>query len=145
MEVEVDKAETSSSMHEDEFSLDEVLSTKSDGSKPLLNAPSDGGWKQKEVIDSELMFTSTVSYYVCLIMLCGFLVLISKLISWQDWARRGGSKKIIDHFHDLVPDMALHFPFELDAFQKEVLIVHNSLFVYWHSYGYLNLRMQNYL
>lgn len=36
------------------------------------------------------------------------------------WAVRGGSESIAEHFHDLVPDKALDFPFELDAFQKEV-------------------------
>jgi len=32
------------------------------------------------------------------------------------------SDRIVDCFHQLVPDMALEFPFELDAFQKEVFI-----------------------
>ncbi|XP_028758762.1 DExH-box ATP-dependent RNA helicase DExH11 isoform X3 [Neltuma alba] len=86
LDAEVDKAKVSSSMHEDEFSLDEVLSTKSEGSKPLIDASSDGGQQQKEA-----------------------------------WARCRGSKEIIDHFHELVPDMALQFPFELDAFQKEAI------------------------
>lgn len=37
------------------------------------------------------------------------------------WAVTGGSDGIADHFNDLVPDMALDFPFELDAFQKEAI------------------------
>lgn len=41
----------------------------------------------------------------------------------QVWAVTGGSDGIADNFNELVPDMALDFPFELDAFQKEVLIV----------------------
>ncbi|CAI9264017.1 unnamed protein product [Lactuca saligna] len=35
------------------------------------------------------------------------------------WAVTGGSDGIADNFSELVPDMALDFPFELDAFQKE--------------------------
>ncbi|KAI7756452.1 hypothetical protein M8C21_002341 [Ambrosia artemisiifolia] len=37
------------------------------------------------------------------------------------WAVTGGSEGIADHFNELVPDMALDFPFELDAFQKEAI------------------------
>ncbi|KAK9078766.1 hypothetical protein SSX86_002824 [Deinandra increscens subsp. villosa] len=37
------------------------------------------------------------------------------------WAVSGGSDGIADHFDELVPDMALDFPFELDAFQKEAI------------------------
>ncbi|XP_024988719.1 DExH-box ATP-dependent RNA helicase DExH11 isoform X1 [Cynara cardunculus var. scolymus] len=37
------------------------------------------------------------------------------------WAVTGGSDGIADHFDELVPDMALDFPFELDAFQKEAI------------------------
>ncbi|CAN1329093.1 DExH-box ATP-dependent RNA helicase DExH11 [Linum perenne] len=33
----------------------------------------------------------------------------------------GGSDWITEHFNELVPDMALSFPFELDAFQKEAI------------------------
>ncbi|CAI0475515.1 unnamed protein product [Linum tenue] len=33
----------------------------------------------------------------------------------------GGSDWIAKHFYELVPDMALNFPFELDAFQKEAI------------------------
>ena len=40
----------------------------------------------------------------------------------QVWAVTRGSDGIADNFNDLVPDMALDFPFELDAFQKEVAI-----------------------
>lgn len=64
---------------------------------------------------------------------------IGKLISWQAWSIRGGSKAITDHFHELVPDLALEFPFELDAFQKEVYINDNSLLIYPISTGYINL------
>ncbi|GMP89554.1 hypothetical protein CsSME_00041078 [Camellia sinensis var. sinensis] len=41
----------------------------------------------------------------------------------EGWAISGDSEGIAEHFHELVPDMALEFPFELDKFQKEVLIV----------------------
>ncbi|CAH1423609.1 unnamed protein product [Lactuca virosa] len=37
------------------------------------------------------------------------------------WAVTGGSDGIADNFNELVPDMALDFPFELDAFQKEAI------------------------
>ncbi|GMP92764.1 hypothetical protein CsSME_00042852 [Camellia sinensis var. sinensis] len=40
----------------------------------------------------------------------------------EGWAISGGSEGIAEHFHELVPDMALEFPFELDKFQKEVLM-----------------------
>lgn len=33
----------------------------------------------------------------------------------------GGSEWISRHFYELIPDMALDFPFELDAFQKEAI------------------------
>ncbi|XP_038706766.1 DExH-box ATP-dependent RNA helicase DExH11 isoform X2 [Tripterygium wilfordii] len=39
----------------------------------------------------------------------------------QAWAVTGGSEGIVSSFYELVPDMALHFPFELDAFQKEAI------------------------
>ena len=47
---------------------------------------------------------------------------IRKLCFWQAWARHEASGQIADHFHEHVPDMALEFPFELDAFQKEVYL-----------------------
>ncbi|KAK7305341.1 hypothetical protein VNO77_43246 [Canavalia gladiata] len=37
------------------------------------------------------------------------------------WAMHEASDQIADRFHELVPDMALEFPFELDAFQKEAI------------------------
>ncbi|XP_024026737.1 DExH-box ATP-dependent RNA helicase DExH11 isoform X1 [Morus notabilis] len=37
------------------------------------------------------------------------------------WAVTGGSEWTSRRFHELVPDMALDFPFELDAFQKEAI------------------------
>lgn len=40
--------------------------------------------------------------------------------TWQLWAVTADKDGIADHFHELVPDMALEFPFELDKFQKEV-------------------------
>lgn len=40
---------------------------------------------------------------------------------WQAWAVSGGNEAA-ERFHELVPDMALDFPFELDNFQKEVLL-----------------------
>lgn len=42
-------------------------------------------------------------------------------VSMQAWVISGGHEGIGHHFHELVPDMALDFPFELDTFQKEVV------------------------
>ncbi|GAV74483.1 DEAD domain-containing protein/Helicase_C domain-containing protein/DSHCT domain-containing protein/rRNA_proc-arch domain-containing protein [Cephalotus follicularis] len=52
------------------------------------------------------------------------------------WADIGGDEGIADCFNELVPDMALEFPFELDKFQKEA-IYHlekgDSVFVAAHT------------
>ncbi|XP_023525002.1 DExH-box ATP-dependent RNA helicase DExH11 isoform X2 [Cucurbita pepo subsp. pepo] len=54
----------------------------------------------------------------------------------QAWVVVGGREEISLHFHELVPDMALDFPFELDTFQKEA-IYHlekgDSVFVAAHT------------
>ncbi|KAL6967625.1 Antiviral helicase ski2 [Sarracenia purpurea var. burkii] len=39
----------------------------------------------------------------------------------EAWAISGDGDGIAEHFHELVPDMALEFPFELDKFQKEAI------------------------
>lgn len=39
----------------------------------------------------------------------------------ESWAICENSKHIADRFHELVPDLALEFPFELDRFQKEAI------------------------
>ncbi|WRX33604.1 DEAD/DEAH box helicase domain - like 8 [Theobroma cacao] len=39
----------------------------------------------------------------------------------EAWAVSGGSEGIADHFYELVPDMAIEYPFELDTFQKEAI------------------------
>lgn len=39
----------------------------------------------------------------------------------EAWALTGGSEDIARHFHELVPEMALAFPFELDKFQMEAI------------------------
>ncbi|TKY47117.1 ATP-dependent RNA helicase SKI2 [Spatholobus suberectus] len=39
----------------------------------------------------------------------------------EAWAKHEASERIVDCFHELVPDVALEFPFELDAFQKEAI------------------------
>ncbi|KAK6163790.1 hypothetical protein DH2020_000654 [Rehmannia glutinosa] len=52
------------------------------------------------------------------------------------WALSGGSEEIAERFHDLVPDMALNFPFELDPFQKEAIFYlekGDSVFVAAHT------------
>ncbi|XP_025811051.1 DExH-box ATP-dependent RNA helicase DExH11 isoform X3 [Panicum hallii] len=37
------------------------------------------------------------------------------------WALVGGDEDIVTNFYNLVPDMAIDFPFELDKFQKEAI------------------------
>lgn len=52
------------------------------------------------------------------------------------WVVSGDSKKIEEHFNDLVPDLALDFPFELDLFQKEAIYYlekGDSVFVAAHT------------
>lgn len=51
------------------------------------------------------------------------LSLLFALIDEQAWVVVGGREEISLRFHELVPDMALDFPFELDTFQKEVVII----------------------
>ncbi|KAJ4965981.1 hypothetical protein NE237_017830 [Protea cynaroides] len=54
----------------------------------------------------------------------------------EAWAASGGSEGIADHFGELVPDMALDFPFELDTFQKEAIYYlekGDSVFVAAHT------------
>ncbi|KAG8387912.1 hypothetical protein BUALT_Bualt02G0070700 [Buddleja alternifolia] len=54
----------------------------------------------------------------------------------EGWALSGGSDEIMERFHELVPDMALSFPFELDPFQKEAIFYlerGESVFVAAHT------------
>ncbi|XP_073062145.1 DExH-box ATP-dependent RNA helicase DExH11 isoform X2 [Primulina eburnea] len=54
----------------------------------------------------------------------------------EEWALSGGSEEIAERFHELVPDMALTFPFELDSFQKEAIYYlerGDSVFVAAHT------------
>ncbi|XP_063947623.1 DExH-box ATP-dependent RNA helicase DExH11 isoform X2 [Daucus carota subsp. sativus] len=54
----------------------------------------------------------------------------------EAWAVSGGSESIAERFHDLIPDKALDFPFELDAFQKEAIYYlekGDSVFVAAHT------------
>jgi antiviral helicase SKI2 len=46
------------------------------------------------------------------------LVIVKSVV--QVWAVMEGVEGIASNFLNLVPDMALTFPFELDTFQKEV-------------------------
>ncbi|KAJ8749712.1 hypothetical protein K2173_012263 [Erythroxylum novogranatense] len=54
----------------------------------------------------------------------------------EAWAFSGSGEGIAEHFSEIVPDMAISFPFELDAFQKEA-IYHlekgDSVFVAAHT------------
>ncbi|KAM7256254.1 hypothetical protein ACFE04_011995 [Oxalis oulophora] len=52
------------------------------------------------------------------------------------WAIIGDSERIADRFDELVPDLALEFPFELDKFQKEAIYYlerGDSVFVAAHT------------
>ncbi|KAL5748007.1 hypothetical protein ACOSQ2_025304 [Xanthoceras sorbifolium] len=54
----------------------------------------------------------------------------------EAWAVSGGSEEIADRFYELVPDLALDFPFELDSFQKEAIYYlerGDSVFVAAHT------------
>lgn len=54
----------------------------------------------------------------------------------EAWALTGGSEEIANHFYELVPNMALDFPFELDKFQKEAIYYlekGDSVFVAAHT------------
>nr|GLL30960.1 DExH-box ATP-dependent RNA helicase DExH11 isoform X2 [Ipomoea trifida] len=39
----------------------------------------------------------------------------------EAWAVTGDNKEVVERFNDLIPDMALTFPFQLDPFQKEAI------------------------
>lgn len=85
-EVEVDKVEVSSSMHGNEFSLDEILSTESEVSKLHLDESSDGGGlSQKEASDCELIMPSAFTQLMFLHMHCGFFV-----VYWKAYCGRLG-------------------------------------------------------
>ncbi|KAM1226769.1 hypothetical protein ACFX13_006192 [Malus domestica] len=52
------------------------------------------------------------------------------------WAISGGTEYIAENFHDLVPNKAMDFPFELDKFQKEAIYYlekGDSVFVAAHT------------
>ncbi|KAL3530840.1 hypothetical protein ACH5RR_010162 [Cinchona calisaya] len=54
----------------------------------------------------------------------------------EAWVVSGEGEKIVEQFHELVPDMALTFPFELDPFQKEAIYYlerGDSVFVAAHT------------
>ncbi|KAG9154188.1 hypothetical protein Leryth_000664 [Lithospermum erythrorhizon] len=54
----------------------------------------------------------------------------------KGFAVTGGGEGIAEHFHELVPDLALQFPFELDGFQKEAIYYlekGDSVFVAAHT------------
>ncbi|XP_051134448.1 DExH-box ATP-dependent RNA helicase DExH11 isoform X2 [Andrographis paniculata] len=54
----------------------------------------------------------------------------------EGWALRHGTEEIAERFNELVPDMALSFPFELDPFQKEAIFYlerGDSVFVAAHT------------
>ncbi|KAJ7959741.1 DExH-box ATP-dependent RNA helicase [Quillaja saponaria] len=87
LEAEVIKEEVSSSAHEHQLSLDEILSVESGGSRLNLDGLIDGGGPQHK----------------------------------EAWAISGVSERIADLFYELLPDMVLEFPFELDKFQKEAI------------------------
>lgn len=69
---------------------------------------------------------SIVGYFClcpCLIqlqLLHGGFVDDCSTICLQAWALVGGTEEIVGSFNELVPNMAVEYPFELDKFQKEV-------------------------
>lgn len=115
LEAELNSDTTPGGVFDPESSiLDEILSVESGGSISILQRTGDsGGPEHKEV------------NITCSVVCNTFLVIIfvNDCLYLQAWAIREGGEEIAEHFHELVPDMALEFPFELDNFQKEVLIV----------------------
>lgn len=110
------------------FILDEILTAESAESTLTLDGDTNsGGQQQKEV----MVFKLQITLLICLLgFLCkSFLTRQQKwyqtnsIIHYQGWALTGGSEEIAKCFDELVPDMALDFPFELDPFQKEVLFI----------------------
>lgn len=61
------------------------------------------------------------------------------VVDKQAWVVTGGRDEISLHFHELVPDMALDFPFELDTFQKEVII--SIIYIYLFDKKWIFLRI----
>lgn len=61
------------------------------------------------------------------------------IVHMQAWAVSGGSEGITSRFYELVPEMALDFPFELDKFQKEVM-VYTVVFLYFISNRSMDYR-----
>nr|KYP60167.1 Helicase SKI2W [Cajanus cajan] len=110
LEAEVGTVEVSSKAPESELSLDDILSANSEGSKLHLDGFSDEIGQQKRE-----------AFVVVFVVCYAALLEIGKLFSWQAWAMHETSERIVDCFQELVPDMALEFPFELDAFQKEAI------------------------
>lgn len=51
-------------------------------------------------------------------LLCNVLVAVHR---WQMWAVHSPMKDLAKQYAAIEPEMAMHFPFELDTFQKEVL------------------------
>ncbi|KAL1370055.1 hypothetical protein AAHE18_01G032100 [Arachis hypogaea] len=85
LEIEAGTAEEFSQAHDNEISLDDILSADSVESKLHLDGFRNEVGQQKA------------------------------------WAMHEASGRIAEHFYELVPDMALEFPFELDSFQKEAI------------------------
>ncbi|XP_020972282.1 DExH-box ATP-dependent RNA helicase DExH11 isoform X3 [Arachis ipaensis] len=85
LEIEAGTAEEFSQAHDNEISLDDILSADSVESKLHLDGFGNEVGQQKA------------------------------------WAMHEASGRIAERFYELVPDMALEFPFELDSFQKEAI------------------------
>ncbi|KAJ7561237.1 hypothetical protein O6H91_03G020200 [Diphasiastrum complanatum] len=52
------------------------------------------------------------------------------------WAVKGGGERVAEQFFELIPDLAMSFPFELDLFQKEAIFHlerNESVFVAAHT------------
>lgn len=96
--------------------LDEIL-LESGGLSLRSDQASDGGGEQKKEVSS--CFNQIYLFAFHSFLFVTFFAVIDK----QAWVVTGGREEISSHFHELVPDMALDFPFELDTFQKEVIIL----------------------
>ncbi|KAG1246338.1 hypothetical protein G6F68_014685 [Rhizopus microsporus] len=64
------------------------------------------------------------------------LISTNDALKRRDWAHEINVNEPFENFHDLVPEMAMQFPFELDTFQKHAvyhLEMGDSVFIAAHT------------
>lgn len=64
------------------------------------------------------------------------LTAASEALKRREWAHEINVNEPFENFHDLVPEMAMQFPFELDTFQKQAvyhLEMGDSVFIAAHT------------